>query len=245
MKHKLLHLQSLVTVALCVIFAMCCISCSNDDDEPEKPKVEKRMKSVDKESFVYNDGKITQTLWDGSVKNKIIYNESNIKIGNETFYLKDGLVSKYVESDGWYQEFTYQDGRIKTWKKYYDNGTLDEDISFEWKDGVIVRQTDIELNYSGNMELFCEYQYSYTTYPDYGGAVAAFQSNSMFYDGLPVALIIQGYFGKWPKYLVSGAVDVSGYFEEPESYTYILDSDGYPLSMSGTDSARFTWEKLK
>ncbi len=104
------------------------------------------MKSVDKESFVYNDGKITQTLRDGSVKNKIIYNESNIKIGNETFYLKDGLVSKYVESDGWYQEFTYQDGRIKTWKKYYDNGTLDEDISFEWKDGVIVRQTDIELN---------------------------------------------------------------------------------------------------
>lgn len=34
MKHKLLHLQSLVTVALCVIMAMALTSCSDDDDEP-------------------------------------------------------------------------------------------------------------------------------------------------------------------------------------------------------------------
>ena len=34
MKHKLLHLQSLVTVALCVIMAMAFTSCSDDDDEP-------------------------------------------------------------------------------------------------------------------------------------------------------------------------------------------------------------------
>ena len=34
MKHKLLHLQSLVAVALCVIMAMVFNSCSNDDDEP-------------------------------------------------------------------------------------------------------------------------------------------------------------------------------------------------------------------
>ena len=134
---------------------------------------------------------------------------------------------------------------IKTWRKFYANGTLDEDISFEWKDGVIVRQIDIELNHNGNMELFCDYQYSYTAIPDYGGAVAVFQSNSMFYDDLPEALIIQGYFGKWPKYLVSGAVDISGYFSEAQSFTYILDSEGYPLSMSGTDSAKFSWENLK
>ena len=95
------------------------------------------------------------------------------------------------------------------------------------------------------MELFCDYQYSYTTYPDYGGAVAVFQSNSMFYDDLPEALIIQGYFGKWPKYLVSGAKDLSGYFKGTESYAYILDSDGYPISMSGTDSAKFSWEGIK
>lgn len=34
MKHKLLHLQSLVAVALCVIMAMALNSCSDDDDEP-------------------------------------------------------------------------------------------------------------------------------------------------------------------------------------------------------------------
>lgn len=34
MKHKLLHLQSLVAVALCVIMSMAFTSCSDDDDEP-------------------------------------------------------------------------------------------------------------------------------------------------------------------------------------------------------------------
>ncbi len=34
MKHKLLHLQSIVAVALCVIMAMAFNSCSNDDNEP-------------------------------------------------------------------------------------------------------------------------------------------------------------------------------------------------------------------
>lgn len=34
MKHKLLHLQSLVAVALCVIMATAFTSCSDDDDEP-------------------------------------------------------------------------------------------------------------------------------------------------------------------------------------------------------------------
>lgn len=245
MKHKLLHLQPLVAVALCVIMAMAITSCSDDDNEPEKPKVEKRMRSLDKISFVYNDGKIMQTLWDERVDEDIVYTESAIKIDEETFYLNNGLVSKYVESEGYYQEFTYEKGCIKTWKKYNADGSLDEDISFEWKDGVILRQTELDRNYKGDMELFCDYQYSYTSNPDYGGAVAVFQSNSMFYDNLPEALIIQGYFGKWPKYLVSGAVDVSGYFSKANTYTYILDSDGYPLSMSGSDSARFTWEILK
>lgn len=245
MKQKMKLLQSLVAVALCVIFAMSFANCSKDDDEPEKPKVEKRMMSIDKISFVYTDGKITQTLWNGSIDDNLIYTESSIKIDEETYYLKDGLVTKYVESDGWYQEFTYEDGCLKNWKKYYEDGTLDEDITFEWKDGVITRQTDIELMDNGNMELFCQYEYSYTTDPDYGGAVAIFQSNSMFYDNLPEALIVQGYFGKWPKYLVSGAIDVSGYFNRENSYTYTLDSDGYPLKISGSENAKFTWENVK
>lgn len=245
MKHKMKHLQSLVAVVLCFIFAMCLTSCSKDDDEPAKPKVEKRMTSVDDQSFVYTDGKITQIKRDDSYWENIKYTESTIKIGYETFYVKDGLVTKLVDSEGNYEEFTYENGRIKTWKKYYE-GILDEDISFEWKDGVIIRQTDIERDDfdSERMELFCEYEYTYTPNPDYGGAVAVFQTNSMFYDDLPIALIIQGYFGKWPKYLVSEAVDVTGNFES-SSYTYKLDSDGYPISMSGSEDAQFTWEKLR
>ena len=207
MKQQIKHLQLLVSITVCVIMSMTFTSCSNDADEPEKPKVEKRMKSLDKTSFIYDEGRITQTLWDGYLDYKISYTNSAIKIGDAIYYLKDGLVTKYVESDRCYQDFTYEDGRLKTWKKYHDNTVLDEDISFEWKDDVIVRQTEFH-SYNGNMELFCDYYYSYTNDPDYGGAVAVLQSNSLFYDDLPEALIIQGYFGKWPKNLVSGAVDV-------------------------------------
>lgn len=39
MKHKLLHLQSLVAVALCFIMSMAFISCSDDEDEPEKDSI--------------------------------------------------------------------------------------------------------------------------------------------------------------------------------------------------------------
>lgn len=41
MKHKLLHLQSLVAVALCVIMAMAFTSCSDDepDSDPEIPEI--------------------------------------------------------------------------------------------------------------------------------------------------------------------------------------------------------------
>ncbi len=36
MKHKLLHLQSLIAVALCVIMSVTFSGCGDDDDEPEK-----------------------------------------------------------------------------------------------------------------------------------------------------------------------------------------------------------------
>lgn len=226
----------------------------DDIEDPEKPKVEKRMKSIFtryRQSFVYTNGKITQTLSDGKVDDNITYTESFIKIGDDsygygTYYLNNGLVTKYVESDGHrYEEFTYEDGRIKTWKKYYGS-RLEEDISFEWKDGVITRQTEYDYNelYHDHI-LHCDYKYSYTTDPDYGGAVAAFQDDSLFYDNLPEALIIQGYFGKWPKYLLAKAVDISGNFGTDRSYTYILDSDGYPLEKKGTNGCDFTWVNVK
>lgn len=36
MKHKVLHLQSLLAVALCVIMSVTFSGCGDDDDEPEK-----------------------------------------------------------------------------------------------------------------------------------------------------------------------------------------------------------------
>lgn len=247
MKQKMKHLQSLVAVALCVIFAMSFSSCSKDDDEPEKPKVEKRMMSIDKKSFEYTNGKITQILWSGSVDYNITYTETSIKTDFETFYLDNGLVTKYVESGGdYYHEFSYEDGRLKSWKKYYEDG-IDEDITFEWKDGVITRQTGLD---SEGGILF-DFHYTYTKDYDYGGAVAGLQSDYFFYDDLPEALIIQGYFGKWPKYLVAQINDSNPDRFGLNTFSYILDDDGYPLSLIWTLKdgrsfpAKFTWVNVK
>ena len=38
MKHKKLHLQSLVAVALCLIFSLAFVGCGDDNDEPEDGK---------------------------------------------------------------------------------------------------------------------------------------------------------------------------------------------------------------
>ncbi|MBD5242314.1 MAG: hypothetical protein HDS59_09600 [Barnesiella sp.] len=57
MKHKLLHLQSLVTVALCVIMAMAFTSCSDDDDEPEKEVYKANAEGV--ELNLSGDGKFS------------------------------------------------------------------------------------------------------------------------------------------------------------------------------------------
>lgn len=64
---------------------------------------------------------------------------------------------------------------------------------------------------------------------------AFIQDNSILFDNLDVALIMQGYFGKCPKYLVNMATEESHYYyngqyeEDFSSYTwdYKLDSDGY------------------
>lgn len=55
MKHKILHLQSLVAVALCVIMAMAFTSCSDDDDEPASNSIVGTWRLARKES--------ASTLW--------------------------------------------------------------------------------------------------------------------------------------------------------------------------------------
>lgn len=241
MKNKFKNLPILLSVALCVIFTMPLESYG---------KVKKRMTSIGNgssvTSFVYSNDKITQledvrTIYLTYTDESIIITKGKNYSG--IYSLNNGLVNKYLESDGSYQDFIYEEGRLKSWKKYDKEGHCVGDITFEWNNGVIIRQTEYHPYFE---ELFCVYEYSYTNDPDYGGAIACFQSNSMFYDDLPECLIVQGYFGKWPKYLVSGAVEMSeGYFSNLESYTYNLDQDGYPLSMSGTDRATFTWENIE
>ena len=251
MKSNFFNLHYLIAVAMSAVITLALPGCGNDDndDAPEVPKIVKRMKSIDENDFVYTNGKITHILEEGDNIADIDYATSIIRIDGHvnyagTYYVEDGLVYKYVDDDNsGYQEFVYEDGHIVSWKKYYDSG--EEYISFEWKDGVIVRQTEYDNDYYYDVvELHCDYQFDYTNEPDYGGAIACFQSDSMFYDDLPAALIVQGFFGVWPKYLVSGAKDLSGNFSGQHSFSYVLDKDGYPLNMNGYESAKFTWETL-
>lgn len=250
MKQKMKHLQSLVAVALCIIFAMSFISCSKDD-EPEKPKVEKRMTSLDDISFVYSDdGKISQQIEYGEPYYNFKYTSSSIIRTSKynsttTFTLKDGLITSFTNSDLGDDDYeiTYENGRIKSWKGYSD-GEIGHEVEYEWKDGVIVRQIKYSY-YDSEKELHCDYQYSYTSDLDYGGAVACFQSNSLLYDYLPEALVIQGYFGKLPKYLVASAIDASPNGFSPDYYTWTLDSDGYAIRVSDDYNVYFTWENLK
>ena len=243
---KLLFMKKFQLIALTLIGIYACLnlsSCKKDErDEPETPKVEKRMKSLDDIEFTYSNGKIID-----ETGIKIKYTSTSIEIsGNHSqgvYTIQNGLVSKYVESDGWYNLFKYENGYLSKRETYDYEGNLREDVTFEWKDGLITRQTEYDFDDDGKKRLFCDYKYTYTSNPDYGGAVVCFQSNSLFYDYLPQCLILQGYFGKLPKFLVSSAVDASGYFDKDE-YSWDLDSDGYPLELKGDYRACFVWEKI-
>lgn len=90
MKHKLLHLQSLVAVALCVIMAMAFTSCSDDDDEPATDELTSIIVGVwaqdgDNDIFVVNA------------------NGTGIGYENSTDYQnnKEGYKFNWSYKDGW------------------------------------------------------------------------------------------------------------------------------------------------
>ena len=237
------------------------VSCSKDDDKDNDEtsnSVKKRLKSIDDDgdvlSFIYTNEKITrevESYYDSYYGETHYYNkdikyfDSKIEIqdGGETitYNLTNGLVTRIIDGED-YEDITYENGRIKTWKKYYE-GELDEDILFEWKDDVITHQR--ELDEDG--ELVHDFYYTYTKNVDYGGVIASFQSNSFFYDNLPESLILQGYFGKLPKYLVSEINNVAPDGGK-DNFSYVMDEDGYPTTMTWTLSGGssiatyFVWE---
>lgn len=90
MKHKLLHLQSLVTVALCVIMAMAFTSCSDDDDEPAADELTTIIVGTwaqdgDNDIFVVNA------------------NGTGVVYGSQELYAqkKDGVYFTWSYKDGW------------------------------------------------------------------------------------------------------------------------------------------------
>lgn len=129
MKHKLLHLQSLVAVALCVIMAMAFTSCSDDDDEPAADELTSIIVGVwaqdgDNDIFVVNANG-TGVVYDSPA----LYEQK--KDGtNFTWSYKDGWVrASTIHSD----EVQVEEMRAKTvsknkivWQRY-DNEASDGD----------------------------------------------------------------------------------------------------------------------
>lgn len=256
---KLIKLFSIL-MSMSLIF----ISCSKDDDKDSNETstgAQKQLKSIDYDhreyilSFIYTNGKISREVesyydsYYGETRyyNKnITYLDSKIETQDDsetiTYNLTNGLVTRIIY-DTYYEDITYENGRIKTWKNYH-NGKLFTDILFEWKDDVIVHEKITYVTY-GDEE---DYYYTYTDYIDYGGIVASFQSDGFFYDDLPESLILQGYFGKLPKYLVSEINDVMPGGIGRNNFSYVMDKDGYPTTMTWTlqDGRSFptyyTWE---
>ena len=237
---KLIKIFSIL-MSMSLIF----VSCSKDDDKDSNETsagAQKKLKSIDYNhpgyilSFIYTNGKISRDVasyydsFYGETRyyNKnITYLDSKIETQSDgetiTYNLTNGLVTRIIDGED-YEDITYENGRIKTRKKYY-NGELGEDILFEWKDDVIVHE---KITYGEGGD----YYYTYTDYIDYGGIVASFQDDSFLYDDLPESLILQGYFGKLPKYLVSEINDVEPDGIGKTNFSYVMDEDRYPTTMT-------------
>ncbi len=107
MKHKKLHLQSLVAVALCLIFSLAFVGCGDDNDEPE-------------------DGKLIVGTWVGTIDDVIDDVEVNLSFQYE--FKSDGsfLVKQWLT--GTAEPSAYQG--IGRWSVSNDRltlGLLDEE----------------------------------------------------------------------------------------------------------------------
>lgn len=108
MKHKLLHLQSLVAVALCVIMAMAFTSCSDDDDEPASNSIVGTWRLSLKESdggFWYcqynfkSDGTLEVKDWSSESKEPSSYEAKG------TYTISNSFITIKIDGEG---EETYR-----------------------------------------------------------------------------------------------------------------------------------------
>ncbi|MDE6287271.1 MAG: hypothetical protein K2M00_00625 [Muribaculaceae bacterium] len=241
-------------------------SCGKDkDDEPivPTPQVQKRLVEYHEDGNAWinqisydNVGTIDKTSEYYSEYNCVLYSsnymysEEQITILEEDYNYTGELESTYtnfykIESglikDYGDYKITYENGRIKSWTDFYDNGYADEIVTFTWQDGDIV---------SMESSLGIKLEYTYFSEKDFGGVNALQQSNSVLYDDLDPYLVMQGFFGKLPVHLLKSVkrTDSDGDINTYD-YTYYFDEDGYPLSMierlkdNRTFTTSFKWRK--
>lgn len=197
--------------------------------------------------FDYSNGKITSYRSSGDYA--IIYTDSLITIralayGSDIIYkLQDGLIVNcteyYVYKDTEYfeiSEFKYDNRKLKSIIRtdITQNDSIRTEyetnrIEFTWDNDVITHQQEW---YGRALNLHCDYYYEYSTHRDFGGVCAFLDSNSLLYDDWPQALLVQGYFGDLPKYLLIKATDIVSGGHGINRFEYIYDSDGYPTYMS-------------
>ncbi len=226
-------------IGLALAFILVGISSCNNDDEPDKPKVEKQLVKITGELSL-NRGESTGIVWgsDGKIQaagdDTYTYTENQIvvtdKYGDRIYKLKNGLILE--DDEGW--KFEYADNRLVKWE--YSS----EVVTFTWENGDI---TEMESDHEIKLV------YSYASSNDFGGVNAFHQSDSFLYDDLDPILVMQGFFGTMPIHLVQRCIRTSrGYHGSLEAdeyqWEYELDSDGYVNTMIETfsDGRKFDTE---
>lgn len=264
---------ALSAMLACVSFASCGDDDKNDDPKPVEqdnpnapdipaPSVAKRLVSISisdnrRTSLSYDsEGRISEVVTRGGSYEleRIRYTYSSSKItavtstsGNyrtDTYLIANGLitrrqcVSTYSENE---TSYTYNNGYISQWRDDY--GSND---TFFWSAGDVSKTTTV-MNGSG-LDIFSR-TYTYSSNYDYGGASCFVFDCSGIFDVDPY-LAMQGFFGVRPMHMPKSAYekeddgDIYQY-----SWSYELDGDGYPISMTQTDdydniSYSFIWETL-
>lgn len=248
-------MKCLKSFLLIFLLPLLFINCNNNDkdlydednDFKPTPSVKKRLKSVEgfyKREFKYSnsDGKINCEDYlpfndydNDKVYNLYTYNDSFIE---ETYY-----GGKYQADGPWKRKFILKDGLITEFNSYSDNEK--QKHTFEYEDGKLIKHTGpgatfyytweddviVKLRVVDSGRTFRNYGFSYSDKLDYGGINAFLREHyTIFYD-LPLPLVMQGYFGKIPKYLVSKYECYNDdYYTHDIEYEF--DKDGYPVYMN-------------
>lgn len=264
---------ALSAMLACVSFASCGDDDKNDDPKPveqdnpkvpdiPKPSVAKRLVSISisdnrRVSLSYDsNGRIGEVVTRGGSyeleRIRYAYSSSRITAvtsasGNyrtDTYLMANGLITKrqcvstYSENETTY---TYDNGYISQWRDDYGSN-----VTFFWRAGDVSKTTTVR-NGSG-LDIYST-TYTYSSDYDYGG-VSSFVLDLFGENNFDPYLAMQGFFGGRPLHMPKSAYD-----KEDDggicqySWSYELDGDGYPISMTQTEdydniSYSFIWETL-